>query len=500
MRRRRSKAAVGVITLAALACVGCSARETPVRLSLAAAQPGGTYHQVASAMKESLESHQTGLAIQIETTNGSADNVQLLENGEAQLGLVFNKSEGHGHVRTVAPLYLATMQIVIRKDRGVTALSGLAGKRIGVGPEGSGTALLAEEMLRDYEVSNATIVHAPFDIIAEQLAPEGELDAAFFLFGVGTRLLANLLEANDELTLLSLGDANKPEDSRVQGIVSRQASLSTAVIPTGAYGSEPGKPVLTLGTWTVLVARDDVAMKDVQILPRSLFAYRVDLVKSETPFLQLREDFDRHLLQFPLHEGAEAYYLRNKPSFLQQNAEVLALILTMLAGLIAAISTVRSMLRKQRKQRIHHLLEDLDEILGRLEELEESEHEAEVSRLRDRLRALRHAAYRSLVAGQLVPDASFLVVMNYLDYVHSSADRKLKKDRIDHYYIEIVNLRRRLEEGAAASEILDEVAAVRENAMQKLVEEKLEADTSFQIFIHQLETLQKLARTHDDGV
>lgn len=56
-------------------------------------------------------------------------------------------------------------------------------------------------------------------------------------------------------------------------------------------------------------------------------------------------------LSVPLHDGAEAFYNRDEPSFVQENAEPLALLVTVLTILVSGLIALRSRFVASQKNR-----------------------------------------------------------------------------------------------------------------------------------------------------
>ncbi len=59
-----------------------------------------------------------------------------------------------------------------------------------------------------------------------------------------------------------------------------------------------------------------------------------------------------HGLSIPLHDGASRYYNRDQPSFLQENAEPIALIITIAAMLFSGLLALRARLTSGQKNRM----------------------------------------------------------------------------------------------------------------------------------------------------
>jgi len=122
----------------------------------------------------------------------------------------------------------------------------------------------------------------------------------------------------------------------------------------------------------------------------------------------LREESASFDLQFPLHAGADDFYHRTEPSFLARHAESMGFLLTvaLLAGsAVKGLASWRSKLTK----------DDIDIYFQRLSalgaELERSESRQQLDDLARRVAELENEASQDLVAEELRPDDSFVILL-----------------------------------------------------------------------------------------
>ena len=98
----------------------------------------------------------------------------------AFVGRLDGASGPYDHLRGVAVLQLTPVHLIVGRDAGIRAVGDLRGRRIGVGPPGSGTALTAELILRAFGIGPSA-VHTealPFNEAARRIV-DGTLDAMF---------------------------------------------------------------------------------------------------------------------------------------------------------------------------------------------------------------------------------------------------------------------------------------------------------------------------------
>ena len=115
----------------------------------------GTYYQFGSAVC-TVVNQVTGADLAVTATGGPLQNVQLLHDGEAELGLVTSDTFSYAHqgielfdgshitnFKAITACYPEMVQIVVRKDSGISSVADMAGKKICVGIEGTASEAAA---------------------------------------------------------------------------------------------------------------------------------------------------------------------------------------------------------------------------------------------------------------------------------------------------------------------------------------------------------------------
>src|SRR5699024_327672 len=107
-----------------------------------------------------LITDETGINFTAISTNASADNIIVIQEGVAEIAMLqtgimsdavegINVFEDHpiDHVIGLGSLYPETIQIVTIKQSGITSVEDLEGKKVSVGASGSGTYFNAKQIL-----------------------------------------------------------------------------------------------------------------------------------------------------------------------------------------------------------------------------------------------------------------------------------------------------------------------------------------------------------------
>ena len=236
----------------------------PRRIVVASGPASGLYHQFAERYRKALAAE--GVVLEERMTDGAAENYRLLLDARSGIDLAFMQ----GGVATfpeadslvmIASLYYEPLWIFTRRGEAVDALSSFAGRRVLVGSPGSGTNMLATQLLRASAVTaeNATLLATPTSRAVSALKAR-EIDAAMIVTGPGgAALRAALTDPALELVNLAQADAY-PQ---------RLSFITRRTLHAGAVEFVPLTPprdTALLATKAMLVARDDIHPAIVNLL------------------------------------------------------------------------------------------------------------------------------------------------------------------------------------------------------------------------------------------
>lgn len=403
-------AALALLSALGLALYARGGTVRPRELRIATGMRGGTFLPLGETLAHGFAHDVHGTRFVALESPGSVASLEAMERGEAQLALVSNHVPASSQVRLIAVLYEETLQVVVRRDAGIASPFDLRGRRVSVGADASGTESIAEAVLHhfglrdeDLDRRNTTTTQA-----AEQLE-RGELDAAFFVAGMRTPIVDRLL-ARGDMQLLSLGTPGLVGSS-LDGIRLDAPYFAVAAIPVHAYGREPEAPVGTITVRACLVARADLDEQLVYEITASLFDHKVELAAEQQLLSHLSEDFDRGLSPYALHPGADRYYRRADPSFVQRYTDEISLLLTLGALVWSAIEAFRSARRVSRRDRIEARIEEIQAIAARGQASQDVRGRQEAIAL---LVAARDKAILELAAEKLDANESFVILQQYV--------------------------------------------------------------------------------------
>jgi len=373
----------------------------------------GTYHALGNALSRVLEGTDVVESATVLPSGGSVENMELIGDGSTDFAFVQSDTPPSTNARLVASLYNEVLHILVSKldaDE-IRTIHDLRGKRVSLGPEGSGTRQLSKRVLGHFGVEvGEDVALLPNDATTGLI--DGSVDAAFVLTAIPSRMVAELAE-KDAIRFLSLGDAQL-YGNEADALALVFPSIRGTTIPQSTYVRLPQQPVRTIEVSAMLIARRGLDQNLVRAVAETLFENRSgegglegnDLVVAR----RIHEDYRPAAVTVPYHRGAIAYYHREEPAFFVEYAEAISLGLTLLVGLYSGSIAFREWMRRRMKNRIDAYLLEVEEQtadLGSLPLEKLIEH-------RDALDDIRHRAFSDLVSERLLADESFTIFQNHL--------------------------------------------------------------------------------------
>ncbi|MCE4624911.1 MAG: TAXI family TRAP transporter solute-binding subunit [Desulfurococcales archaeon] len=291
----------------------------PYKITILTGGVGGTYYPVGTTYAKLLNKYSNG---KISATGlegkASVSNIQEICKGTANAGLAQNDISYYAYngvkisafegkpqkcIRAVAVLYPETIQIVTLKDSGINTLQDLAGKKVVVGAEGSGTYWNARQILEAAGVWDQIVpVYKKFSDAKEDLK-NGAVDAAFYTAGIPTSAIEQLAS---EVPIKII-----PVPTEIyQKLIQNYPFYVQQTIPAGTYNGLD-QDVQTVAVMSMLLVHKDVPKDIVYLMTKILFEH-VDELKSQvgkTSVQYISLDHALDGLSIPLHEGAYQYYV-----------------------------------------------------------------------------------------------------------------------------------------------------------------------------------------------
>jgi TRAP transporter TAXI family solute receptor len=316
-----------VILLGSSILISLLPKDQPI--TLAAGQADGDSYKLAQKIQTVMQQYRPHIPIAVKQTDGTTSNLRLLEGKQVDLAMAQADIPAPPSARIVSLLFPDMYQLIVRAGSGIDSISQLKGKIIAQPPPEGGQIRSLEFLMKHYRLNR--FIDYQFKVVANPVHAfcNQEVDAVFNVRAAGNSFVRRLLrDCNGRLVAIDQAEAMKIN----------QPNLEAGEIPKGAYQGEPPIPDTDLSTVFVrrlLLAHKDVDKEVIQEITRVLYEHRQSLLQ-DTPLATYISPPDvlRGTTGLPIHPGAQAYYEREKPSFLQKYVGILGfyLSLTTLAG------------------------------------------------------------------------------------------------------------------------------------------------------------------------
>ena len=258
----------------------------------------------------------TGMIAVAQATQGSVENalevgLGRLDAGIVQADIAAMAYAGRGEfagknrmtsLRALASLYPETLQIVVRRDSGITSLAGLKGKRISLDTPASGTHTAARAVLSQAGIKLTDIRPVYIELgSATDLMREGKLDGLFYVGGSPAPAIAQL---GDSLELRLL-----PVPASLVALIRKSAPYyAPATLAADTYNGIAATP--TLSVQALLLVNEKLSPELGYAILQSLWHKSARAMFNgghpQSKAIQLENALDG--IAVPRHPGAERYY------------------------------------------------------------------------------------------------------------------------------------------------------------------------------------------------
>ncbi len=287
-----------------------------LNIFIATGPTSGVYYPMGGGMADLLTKHVPGLNATAGTTAGSVANLQLMQNGQAQVALSMADVSWDAYkgqqkfqdkpvlVRALMVLYPNRVHVVTVEGTGINKFTDLKGKRVSTGAVNSATEVMAARLLEAYGMSIK-------DVIQERLDPgkssdairDKKLDAYFWVGGVPTSAVTDLAATPGiKLKLIDHSEA-------LEAMVKKFGPLYVKdVIPAKSYpGQETNNQIVTV--WNVLIARADIPDQLAYDIVKTLFDRKEDMVRvhKDAQYFDFRYQTNAAAV-IPFHPGVIKYF------------------------------------------------------------------------------------------------------------------------------------------------------------------------------------------------
>ena len=309
-------------------------------------------YELMKEVADVVSRHSENIIIKVVPSKDSSNNISLLNRGVVDLATIRSDTPVVSNVRMVADLFPDYFQLISRSDSLIYKPNDLIGRKVAIANFGTDEFrsfwILGDHY--DLPVNAVKWQTMPFEAATQALL-SGEVDAVFTVRSLRDRVLLNLFEdaelKNLPLRYISLDQA--------EAISIKRPFLQVGNLPKGTFSGKnptPRSHTITTTVQRILVTRNDLDAEPIRELTRILFENRLDLIIRFALASAIKPPNSDEGLAIPLHEGSQQYFDRDQPSFLQENAEPIALLITIAAMLFSALLALRSRFVSTQKDRM----------------------------------------------------------------------------------------------------------------------------------------------------
>ena len=286
-------------------------------VSIAAGWVTGAYFPMAGAISRIAWKHlkEDGIKVTAESSGASVANAKLIGAGDTDFAILQNDIASYAHygkegmfdepiknLLGVCTLFPEHVQLVARKDSNIKSVADLKGKKVAIGPVGSGTTENAKQILEAWGLGVDDLAKAE-QLTASQSADyikDGRLDAAFFTVAIGAAVIMDTsLIVDVDIVPISGGNVDK--------LIGKYPFYAKQEVPGGTYkGNDTAVP--TVSVMAMLSARADLEDDIVYKILSAMYSDLPQLKKAHDKFKDIEMEKGLIGMGIPLHPGAEKYF------------------------------------------------------------------------------------------------------------------------------------------------------------------------------------------------
>lgn len=156
--------AAATLTLGAFGA-GTAAAQSTQRLAFSGGPDGGTFQYFSAGVATHVSRNIPNVEISNMASAGSVENLRRVNSRDADFGIVYsgdlflgmngqltNDTRQYRNTYVVSYLFGAPAHLIVLENSGITNISQLAGKRVAVGPAGSGAAASAQRLFESLDL------------------------------------------------------------------------------------------------------------------------------------------------------------------------------------------------------------------------------------------------------------------------------------------------------------------------------------------------------------
>ncbi len=290
---------------------GCgSSTLTKTEYTIATGSKSGVYYPIGESLSAILKLTYPNVKLNVIETQGSVQNLSMLKENKVDFALcqndiAFYAAEGEKmfennkitNISGIGTLFPEVVQIIVRKDSGISKLSEFEGKKIAVGSKDSGTFYNAQQILTSagvWEKIDHQYLSAS-DAMRELEA--GNIQGFFYTSGIPNPSIVELSK-RVEIAIIPI------DPDQVQKLVTTHSFYFPSTIPAGQYTGQD-TDISAVEINAILLSSEKLTENDQYLITKALFGKPNDLGKSNPRLSKLTKNSLRR--QMPVNLGKGAY-------------------------------------------------------------------------------------------------------------------------------------------------------------------------------------------------
>jgi hypothetical protein len=305
-----------VLFFSILVLSGQPAEAQKARLAFSGGPDGGTFQYFSNAISSRLSRAYKDMELSNMASAGSVENLRRVNSGEADFGIVYagdlylglhgqltNDTRKYPNVYSLAYLYGAPAHLLVLEGSGINSVKDLAGKRVAVGPAGSGAAASAQRYFTSTGVwDKFTPEFIGYSQGASALG-DRLIDAMWVFAGFPNSSVIQAAASNRIKILDLVGEGKE------SGFFTDNPYYTEVIIPAGTYQGVD-KDVTTIQDSAIWVAGKHVSEDHIFKALENIFSdegLAFMLSVTITAKAMTVDDGLRGIVT-PVHKGAEKYW------------------------------------------------------------------------------------------------------------------------------------------------------------------------------------------------
>jgi len=284
-------------------------------VSIASGWVMGVYFPLAGAISRIAHVNLPDIKITVESSGASVANAKLIASGDADLAILQNDIAFYAlqgikpifdkavpNIRGVTALYPEHCQIHVRKDAKIATVKDLKGKKVAVGPLGSGTEANAMQILEAYGLKFEDLSKVERLTASESAdyLKDGRIDAAFYTVGVGASAIVDPALMIETLIVPIDG-------AQADSLVKKYPFYAKDKVPAGIYKGVD-KDVPTVAVLAILVAKAELEEDIVYRITKAMFENIKTIEGAHAKGKEVKLEKALIGMPIPLHPGAAKFY------------------------------------------------------------------------------------------------------------------------------------------------------------------------------------------------